>query len=117
MSEEARLDDGETGGGTEVPGETDPLADLVGWTNEVLALQRASAVFPSLEAVIDDNGYFGSSTQLSGPHLCSCWLLCGSQEYSVEVFRYLDEHCVELNLIPELFKSKALVYIHYHQFG
>ncbi len=55
-------DDEPGGGGIEVPGgELDPLSELIAWTNEVSALDRASAVFPRLEAVIDDNGYFGSS--------------------------------------------------------
>ena len=91
-------DDGTLEEGREVRSEPDPIWELVCWTNDVRATERAAAVFTSLEAVIDDRQK-------------TCWLLCGSQEGAVEVFRYLDEHADELELIPELVKEKALVYI------
>lgn len=43
--------------GIEVPGgELDPLCDLIAWTENVRALDRAVVAFPGLEAVVDDNG-------------------------------------------------------------
>ena len=58
MSDGIRLgDDQPASQGIEVPsGELDPLGDLIAWTDEVSALDRASALFPDLEAVVDDNG-------------------------------------------------------------
>jgi hypothetical protein len=105
MPEESRLgyDDGILDEGRDIGGEPDPIWDLVCWTNDVRAIERAAAVFTSLEPVIDDK-------------LMTCWLLCGSQEGAVEVYRYLDEHAEELSLIPELVKEKALVYVMHHSY-
>jgi len=97
--------------GIEVPGgEIDPLADLVAWTEEVQALERASTLFPSLEPVIDDNGYFGPSADVLTSY-GRCWLLCGTRTNAVQVFDYLRQHGEELNLIPDLEENKAVVYI------
>jgi hypothetical protein len=100
MPEDARAgqEDGILEEGREAGNGPDPIWELVCWTNDVRATERAAAVFSSLEAVIDDRQK-------------TCWLLCGSQAGAVEVYRYLDEHAEELELIPELVKEKALVYI------
>jgi len=93
--------------GIEVPGgDLDLLGDLIAWTNDVRAIERASAVFPSLEAVIDDNGYSGPSPDVlvdSG----RCWLLCGSRRNAVLVFHYLEEHAEKLDLLPDLEENKG----------
>jgi hypothetical protein len=36
--------------------------------------------------------------------------------YAEAVWRYLEENCVELDLIPELQRSRALVVIRHHKF-
>jgi hypothetical protein len=102
MSEEVRIGGDESNdGGIEVPGDPPTaLERLVDWTNQVRALQIASALFPSLEAVIDADGYCGPV----------------AEDYAEEVFRYLDEYCVELDLLPSLDKKKALVYVQHHRF-
>ena len=93
MSDGIRIgDDEHAGQGIEVPqGEFDPMSDLIAWTNEVSALDRASALFPDLEAVIYDNGYFGPSADVLTTY-GSCWLLCGTRANAVQVFDYLQEH-------------------------
>ena len=99
-------------GGIEVPsGELDPLADLIAWTEEVRALERAAAVLPGLEAVIDDNGCSGPSTS-SLRSYGATWLLCGTRANAAEVFDYLQEHGDDLDLVPDLEKSKAVIYVH-----
>lgn len=117
------MSDGITMGDEELHGEgievagggLDPLADLIAWTDEVSALNRASAVFPSLEAAIDDNGYFGPSASLT---CCGrCWLLCGNRADAVHVFLYLEDHSGELGLVPDLEENKAIVYIHALGYG
>jgi hypothetical protein len=105
-------DDEPASQGIEVPSDDlDPLGELVSWTNEVRALERASAAFPDLEAVVDDNGYFGPSlgalTIYGG-----CWLLCGTRANAVQVFGFLAEYADELDLIPDLDEGRALIYIH-----
>ena len=118
MSEDVRIGGDETNeGGIEVPGKMHtPLDTLVDWTNEVVALQIASALFPDLEAVIDDNGYAGPSPDGLGPDPGFCWLLCRTQNYAEKVFQVLEDNAEELNLIPELHKNRALVVIRYHKF-
>jgi hypothetical protein len=105
VSEEVRrgFDDETFDYGCEVGGNPDPIRVLVHWTNDVIALQRASFVFPSIEAVIDDCAR-------------TCWLCCGSRDNAVEVYRYLEEHAEEMCLLPELVKEKARVYVMYHDF-
>jgi hypothetical protein len=105
LAEEVRLgfDDGTFDLGGKVGGNPDPISDLVHWTNDVIALQRASFVFPSIEAVIDDCAR-------------TCMLCCGSQNNAAEVYRYLQEHAEEMCLIPELVKEKDAVSVMYHDF-
>ena len=105
VSEEVRrgFDDETFDCGCEVGGNPDPIRALVHWTNDVIALQRASFVFPSIEAVIDDCAR-------------TCWLCCGSRDNAAEVYRYLEEHAEEMCLLPELVKEKERVYVMYHDF-
>lgn len=118
MSDEIRIgDDGTGNGGIEVPGaEPDPLGDLVTWTEQVLALERARALCPDTEAVIDDNGYYGPSPDHLGPSSGWCWLICGSQDKAQRTCDYLEDHAEELDLVPHLKKNMALVYISYYKF-
>ena|SRR5208282_4912958 len=119
MSDEIRIgDDGTSNSGVEVPGrEPDPLRDLVDWTEQVIALEHAHALFPDAEAVVDDNGYTGPSSDPLAPPPGWCWLLCGSQANAEQVSSYLEDHAEELNLVPNLDKRRALVYICFHRFG
>jgi len=80
----------------------------------VSALQRASAVFPDFEAVIDDNGYSGPSAKLTS--YGGCWLLCGTRTNAERVFHYLEDHAETLDLVPDLEEDKALVHIHARRF-
>ena len=120
MSDEISLgldDDDSSAEGIEVPGNLPtPLETLLDWTNQVSALKIAAALFPDLEAVVDNAGYFGPSPDPCAPDPGFCWLLCRTQDYAQEVWRYLDDHSDVLNLVPELQKTHALVVIHYHKF-
>ena len=81
----------------------DPIRELVSWTNDVIALQRASYVFPSVEAVIDDRAR-------------TCYLCCGTIDSAAEVYRYLEEHAEEMCLVPEMARNRQSVFIVYHDF-
>lgn len=118
MSDEIRIgDDGASDGGIEVRGgEPNSLRDLVDWTEQVLALVRAHALFPDLEAIVDDNGYTGPSSDPLTPSSGWCWLLCGSQVHAEQVSDYLEEHAEELDLVPHLKKNMGIVYITYYKF-
>jgi hypothetical protein len=117
MSDGISMGENEASGeGIEVPdGELDSLGDLIAWTNQVSALNRASAVFVELEAVVQDNGYTGPSADVLTTY-GSCWLLCGSRSNAERVFRYLEDHAQELDLVPDLDENRALVYIHAPRF-
>jgi hypothetical protein len=104
--------------GIDVSGEPPtPLERLVDWTDVVRAFQIARALFPDLAAVVDNDGYCGPIAEDSETHLGVCWLLCGTQASAEAVFRYLDDYCVELDLLPSIDKDKALVYIQHHKFN
>jgi hypothetical protein len=105
LAEEVRLgfDDGTIKKGCDVDGSHDPILVLVTWTNDVIALQRASYVFPSMEAVIDD----GART---------CRLRCGSPDNAAEVYRYLEDHAEEMCLLPQMARENDAVYVVYHDF-
>ena len=118
MSDEIRIgDDGTDSGGIEVPGTgPNPFCDLINWTEQVRALQRAHALFPDLEAIVDDGDYFGPAPDRIAPPTGWCWLLCGSQDKAQRVSDLLEDHAEELNLVPHLKKSMAIVYICYYKF-
>jgi hypothetical protein len=113
MSDGISMGENEASGeGIEVPGgELDPLGDLIAWTDEVSALNRASAVFPSLEPVVQDNGYTGPSADVLTSY-GGCWLLCGSRANAERVFHYLEDHAEALDLVPDMERDKALIYVH-----
>ena len=119
MSEDVRIGDDETGfGGVEVPGDPPtPLERVVDWTDQVRAFQIARALFPDLEAIVDSDGYCGPIADDFETHLGLCWLLCGTRGSAEAVFRYLDDYCVELDLLPSLDKNHARVYIQHHKFN
>lgn len=94
---------GSDGGSVDEVRAADPIRALVSWTNDVIALQRASYVFPSIEAVIDD---------------CerTCRLCCGGPGNAAEVYRYLEEHAEEMCLLPQMSRGRDSVYVTYHDF-
>ncbi len=81
----------------------DPIRELVNWTNDVIALQRASYVFPSVEAVINDRTR-------------TCCLSCGNADDAAEVCRYLEEHAEEMCLVPRLASDGQSVFVIYCDF-
>jgi hypothetical protein len=91
------------GNGTGAERPADPIRELVNWTNDVIALQRASYVFPSVDAVIDDRAR-------------RCCLCCGDADNAAEVYRYLEEHAEEMCLVPEMARDGQAVYVFYHDF-
>ena len=96
----------EGGTGGRSPGEerpADPIRELVNWTNDVIALQRASYVFPSVDAVIDDRAR-------------TCCLCCGTTDNAAVVFRYLEEHAEEMCLVPQMARSGQAVFVFYRDF-
>ena len=72
------------------------------WTNDVIALQRARYVFPSIEAVTMTHA--------------TCRLCCGNRDNAAEVYRYLEEHAEEMCLLPRMARGEDAVYVTYHDF-
>jgi hypothetical protein len=104
LADDVRLGPGDGSvDGCEAGRAADPIRALVSWTNDVIALQRASYVFPSIEAVIDDRER-------------SCRLCCGSPDNAAEVFRYLEEHAEEMCLLPRMSLGRDSVYVTYCDF-
>ncbi len=101
---EVELSGGDAGDdrGVDVTPPSDPVGDLVDWTEAVRAAERAASAMADVDVV--GNEARGTLA-----------LVCKDAAVASDVYRFLEDHADELHLVAEKPKSRRLVYLHHHR--